>query len=334
VNTPNKRSSSQRIGVFAAFSIGFDRIAARPVLILPPIFLDLFLWLGLRLRITEIVADSLSVFSQQLALEPSLEQQLGVFEEMVTQIGNAYNLLSALSSLPIGIPSYMAGRMPLASPLTESPSVEVTQPTQALLVWIGLTLGGIILGTLYHVWIAKQVAPSLSWERAPLAVLRMLAFSILIYLALTLVLMFVLFLSSLATLILPLFGAIVLFLGFTFIFWTGFYLVFAPLGIVRYSLGVFRSMAESLRVIRWNFLSTVGFLLIILGISWIGNVIWNLPDEYSWFTILAVVGHGFVAAVLLTSTYAFYQDRRSWTISDSEGGVLEQAPLSGTGDEG
>jgi hypothetical protein len=161
----------------------------------------------------------------------------------------------------------------------------------------------------------------------------MVVFSVLIFLVLSIVSLVILFISSLATLILPLFGAIVLFLGFTFIFWTGFYLIFTPLGITRYSLGVFRSMMESLKVVRWNFLSTVGFLLIVLGISWIGNIVWGLPEETSWFTVLAVIGHGFVVAVLLASTYVFYQDRRSWTISHSAEVVFDPASPSEIEDE-
>ena len=318
VNTPSDGSASQRIGVFAAIFLGFERIAAKPALILPPILLDLFLWLGMRVRIKAMIEEALSIFSRQLVVEPSFEQQVDVFQELVAQIGSAYNLFSALSSIPIGIPSFMAGKMPLSGPIQPVPGIEVVNPASALSLWLGLTIAGIVLGTVYHVWIARQVAPSLAWGGSAAAAARMVAFSILIFVVLSLVTLFVLFVSSLATLFLPLFGAIVLFLGFTLIFWTGVYLVFTPLGIVRYGLGVFRSMAESLRIVRWNFLSTVGFFLIALGISWIGNVVWNLPHETSWFTILALIGHGFVAAVLLTATYAFYQDRRKWTISRTE----------------
>lgn len=327
VNTPSESSSSQQIGVLAAISIGFERIAARPILILPPILLDLLLWLGVRMRISSIVEDALKFFSWQTALDPTLEEQLALFEEMVTEAGNAFNLFSALSSIPIGIPSHMAGRMPLEGPFPVMALFELSEPAQALLIWLALTGMGIVLGTLYHVWIARQVAPNLAWNGFPVAALRMLAFSIVVFLVIMLVFLVVMIVSSIATLILPLLGAIALFLGFTFVFWTGVYLVFTPLGIVRYSLGVFRSMTESLKVVRWNFLSTVGFLLIVIGISWLGNLIWSLPDDNSWFSLLAIIGHGFVTAVLLTASYAFYQGRRDWTVTvrDSFGFVPEQS---------
>jgi len=48
VETPAQKALNSPIGILASLAAGFDRIAARPALILPPLLLDLFLWLGPR----------------------------------------------------------------------------------------------------------------------------------------------------------------------------------------------------------------------------------------------------------------------------------------------
>jgi hypothetical protein len=75
---------------------------------------------------------------------------------------------------------------------------------------------------------------------------------------------------------------------------------------------------ESALTVRWNLLSTVGFLGLVFGITWLTNQVWFLPEEASWFSLLALGGHAFVSAVLLASSYAYYQGRRDWVASQRE----------------
>ncbi|MGA9532977.1 MAG: hypothetical protein WBR18_09700, partial [Anaerolineales bacterium] len=85
-----------------------------------------------------------------------------------------------------------------------------------------------------------------------------------------------------------------------------------------YRFGVIRAMLESVFVVRWNFLSTVGFLSAAALISWLTNQIWTLPTSSSWFEILSMVGHAFVSGTLLTSSYAYYQGRREHLVKTRE----------------
>ena len=118
----------------------------------------------------------------------------------------------------------------------------------------------------------------------------------------------------LAWLALPMLGMILLLVAFGSVFWLGFYLTFAPHGIVRYGMGTIRSILESVQVVRWNFFGTLRFLLLAFTISWVGGLIWNLPEESSWFSLLGVLGHAFVSATLLLASYVFYQNRHDWLL--------------------
>lgn len=304
--------STEPIGVFKAISQGFDRVAARPLLIVPPLLLDLLLWLGPHIRISSLLeelADSLRQLEGVLV--GGAELVPGGLELMVER----FNLVSALSTIPVGVPSVMAGRMPLTSPLGAGPDFEVVDPVQVVLIWLLLTVAGLAIGAYYQLWIAAAVAPEAQLARGWVAGLRLIGFGVMLFIGGLLAGGSVLLAIAVATLILPLLGTGVFFLGFALLFWMAVYLVFTPHGIIRYDLGVFRAAIESFAVVRWNLLGTVGFLIVALSAYWLTNLIWGLPGEGTWFALLAVIGHAFVSTMLLAGSYSFYQGRREWLIA-------------------
>ncbi len=138
--------------------------------------------------------------------------------------------------------------------------------------------------------------------------------AVLLYLGAATLVIVALVVASLASLLLPIIGMALLFVGFSILVWLAIYLAFTPHAIIRYRLGVLRAMVDSALVVRWNTLSTVGFLLLAFGISWLTNQVWLLPQDDSWLAVLALLGHAFVSGMLLTGSYAFYQSRREWLL--------------------
>ncbi len=304
--------STEPIGVFKAISQGFDRVAARPLLIVPPLLLDLLLWLGPQIRITSLLeelADSLRQLEGMLVGQAELVP--GTFQAMVER----FNLVSALSTIPVGVPSVMAGRMPLTNPLGGGTSFEFVEPGQVVLVWLLLSAAGLAIGAYYQLWIAAAVAPESRLARGWVAGLRMIGFGALLFVGGLIAGSAVAAAVTVAWFILPLLGTGVFFLGFALLFWMAVYLVFTPHGIIRYDMGVFRAVIESFTLVRWNLLATVGFLIVAFGTYWLTNLIWGLPAEGTWFALLAVVGHAFVSTTLLAASYSFYQGRREWLLA-------------------
>jgi len=142
--------------------------------------------------------------------------------------------------------------------------------------------------------------------------LRMVLAAVLGYFGLILGTVAILILGWAAAWILPLLGVGVSFIAFSLFFWLVVYLVFTPHGIVRYRMGVFSAMTESMLLVRWNFLPTVGFLTLAVLISWLTGLAWSLPRSASWISSLSILGHAFVSTMLLVSSYVFYQGRREW----------------------
>ena len=237
-------------------------------------------------------------------------EQASLIRQVIESAGERFNLLSALSTIPIGIPSLMAGRMPLENPLGLISRIDVDDAGRVLLIWIGLSGIGLVIGAYYQYWIAVAIAPDAELGPGWMAALRMVGFGFLIFVGGLVAGITVLIAITLATLILPLLGTGVFFLGFALLFWVAVYLIFTPHGIIRYNQGVFRSMFESFLLVRWNLLPTVGYLAMAFGAYWILNLVWNLPSPASWFSFLALAGHAFVATTLLAGSYAYYQGRR------------------------
>lgn len=297
---------------------GFDRVASRPALLVPPLLLDLFLWLGPKVTITPLMEQITSQLSVPMAAEEALQEQMEIMREALTVLGEEFNLLTSLSSLPTGVPSLMAEIMPQNTPLESVQAFQLGQPGMVLMAWLALTVVGLGLGAFYHRWVARAAAPQASIPSGIWAWSRLVLLALVVYGGLLVGGALALVLATVATFILPLLGIGVSFVAFSLLFWLVVYLVFTPHGIIRYRFGVMRSMIESILIVRWNFLPTVGFLAAALLISWATNAVWTLPDSGSWYGLLAIVGHAFISGMLLVSSYTFYQSRREWLVTARE----------------
>ncbi len=334
VTSPAAGRPSKPIGVLASLWVGFDRVASRPLLIVPPILLDLLLWLGPRVRITALTDElSASLVPAEGATE-AMSQQLTLMQEMIASMGESFNLLSVLSSLPVGIPSLMAGRMPIGAPLRLGAPLQVFDPVAVILILLGVTVAGLVMGALYQLWLASTLAPEAPLSSAGNAAWRVILFATLLLVGLVIVGGPFTLATVLAISLLPLLGVGVMFVGFTLFFWSAVYLAFTPHGIVRYGFGVIRAMLESFTLVRWNTLGTVGYLGLAIGIYWLSNIVWALPDESTWFALLAILGHAFVSAMLLMGSYAFYQGRWEWLAAYKKALALGSAHRGDAGESG
>jgi hypothetical protein len=229
---------------------------------------------------------------------------------MLETLGAQFNLFSALSTFPVGVPSLMAATMPSTSPIGDPQVIPLNDPATILLTWVGLTIVGLGMAGFYHVGLSQAARPAGTYGSRLSLWLRILAMAGVVYLGLAVIGFVSLVAASLVTLVTPFLGTGVAFLGFSLVFWLAVYLVFTPHGLVRHRLGVARAMRESVRLVRRNFFTTVAFLTVVLLLSWLTELVWQLPSAESWFSALAALGHAFVSAMLLVASYIFYVGRR------------------------
>jgi hypothetical protein len=312
VDRSPSRPVSPPIGVFAALAQGFDRIAARPYLILPPLALDSALWLGPHLGVGVLFRRAALEVAALAAADPGWADRAGLLHEALVATGSRFNLLSALSSFPLGLPSLMAGTMPPGSPLGPSPVQELTRGGTIVGLWLALTIVGLGLGTAFHRSIARPLPESSTGSSGLRLWAKMLALAAMVYLGLIAAGIGTLALATVASLLLPLLGVGVLFIGLSLAFWGVIYLAFTPHGMVRYQLGLFQAMRESIHLVRWNLLGTTALVAVLLAVDRLAGLVWLLPDPATWFAGLALLGHAFVSSMLVAATYVFYTGRREW----------------------
>lgn len=272
--------------------------------------LDLFLWLGPRLSMAGFIRRLAATLTAPAVTRPELADQAALAREALVGLGERFNLFSALSTFPVGIPSLMAAVMPEGSPLGPPGVVPLTGPAEIGMIWFGLTVAGLLAAAAYHMAVARVASPGAESGAGWAVAVRLLAMAGLAYAVLFVVASGSVLAAMVANLITPFLATGVFYLGFTILFWLGVYLVFTPHGLVRYRLGLLRAARESVRIVRRDFFPVVGFLAVIVLLSWISGLVWELPPADSWFSALAILGHAFVSGMLLAATYVFYIGRR------------------------
>lgn len=297
---------------------GFDAITNNLLLILFPIALDLFLWIGPRLRLTDLIKSlSSQIFSVYSAQEPSIRELVQPVQETWILIAEQFNLLAALRTYPVGITSLMVSQMPDSSPFGLLGKWELNTLGAAFLAFVIISIIGIVFGTLYFSVVGQAaVSGEVSWrsafDRWPWASLQMLylalvflAFILLISIPASFILSFVL-LSGITI------GQCILVVFAGFIFWMVLPMVFAPHGIVLNQNGFIKSLKVSTNLIRKTLPTTVLFILVIFLLSKGLDILWLVPEDTSWLMLVSILGHAFITTGLIASSFVYYRDALLW----------------------
>ena len=123
-------------------------VASHVHLILLPILLDLFLWLGPKLRIDQLLAPLWQVVSENMLkiASPDMLDTIKSVTILYTQMLEQVNLLSAIRTIPVGLPSLIARIGVLASPLQTPWEFQLSSYRIGIAIIGALILSGFFLG--------------------------------------------------------------------------------------------------------------------------------------------------------------------------------------------
>jgi hypothetical protein len=293
-------------GVIATLTAGLELTAGNLWLIILPVFVDIFYWLGPRLSVRELVERS----AVGLRADPALAEMATQIE----QLAERFNVFTTLSVPLIGVPALMGGPVPEDTPL----AVRVLE-VDSLLLWLalfsGFTILGLFMASLYLGLIGLALW-GLSGDERPnfWRFVRSLVISGLRLFGLGIVFVIVLVIVSLpllpvATLLGLLAGSLflgVMMLGFVLV---ATHLFLAVPGIVLNGRPLLPAVIESIRLVHRNMLPTVNLLLLVVLITSGMNLLWHMADDGSWLTAVSIAGHGFVSTALAAAIFIFYRDR-------------------------
>ncbi|MCJ7534112.1 MAG: hypothetical protein MUO57_01095 [Anaerolineales bacterium] len=305
--------------LIGAIRSGFDAITNHIWLILFPIILDLFLWIGPRIKLTSLINNtSEELFRVSASQDPSLVELLGPMQEIWAEFAEQFNMLVLLRSYPVGITSLVVAKSAATSPVADLVgSWEIGSLWGVLLAFVVISLIGIAGGTLFFLVVAQAaVIGDISWKQAfsewLWSSLQMFFLAILwtvIFLVITIPGSFLLSLVILSGVS---YGQCALLVFAGAVFWLILPLVFSPHGIVLNQNSFFESVKISANLARKTLPSTVLFVLAVFLLSKGLDILWSYPKPTSWFLLVGILGHALVTTGLLAASFVYYRDALRW----------------------
>lgn len=295
----NTQEVTLRQRILSPLAAGFELVTGRWWLLLLPVALDVFLWLGPRLSISPL-------WQQMLAILP----EAGVPAETLAQLSEAASAtnLFALLGLPyFGVPVLMSG---LLSP-AQTPLQTTSWPIEGNLTTFGTALlilgGGVLLAVVYHYLIVRALAPEAArLRRLPRLTARLFGLVAFITLALLIIYVPLTLFAGLVGLLSPAFSLIVLTMGIALMLWYLLFLGFSVHGIVLAGLPVLSAVRLSISLIQRQMIPALWLLLIVFGGRFLLGMVWHAVDLGNWLTLVSIVGHAFVVTGLMAGTYIFF----------------------------
>lgn len=303
--------------LMSAIIAGFNTVTNHIGLILYPIFLDIFIWFGPKLRLQKLLEPVIDKANQTLGTYTGadMKQMLESAQQAWTVLIQRINLTSSLSTFPFGIPSLLAASDGASNPLNMGNDYQISSIALALAVFLFLSIIGIILGTFYINAISRRTHQEVeTWSVSTFYHQLVNLFGLVIVLIVAAIIFFIpsLFVVSIVSLFSPAIAQIV-FLIITFILlWLLVPLFFSPHGIFYQKLNVLKSITSSIRLVRLFLPGTGLFILVAILLAQGLDILWLAPPISSWLMLIGIFGHAFIYTSLIAASFAYYHQGTEW----------------------
>jgi hypothetical protein len=300
-------------GVISSIKAGFDIIATHITAILLPLLVNLFLWLGPRLRLDalfeSVKGDAVQIWKSGGVSADDIQRVLTWYNNTIPQL----NLFWLLRTLPVGISGLLFPQAISLTPLGNPATLQVTALNllgwMFLLTLIGWVGGGLYFRSVAWITITNKDEQPISIRRAiTQTVLISILWSFLlmaigmpVFLVLALALQFSPFVANLLVLFLSL-GSM----------WVIVPLFFWPHGVFLKNQNALSSIISSFQMTRFTLPASSMFVLTVFLMTFGLNYLWSIPPQDSWMTIVGIFGQSFVATALLASSFIYYRDMNVW----------------------
>ena len=305
-------------GVIGSLRAGFDAVASHVWLIILPLALDIFLWLGPRLSVDGLLRPFVRYMFLQARrgvevseLDRFLETQTSLLD--ILQDFNLLSLISKFRMFPIGISSLLSQTMPVETPLGQQSVVQISSVPLLIFIVFILTMIGWLFGALYFHWVSgTTLGPEESGVSLLRAILQTFILSICWLVGLLIILLPLMFILTLLAFISPLLANAAIFVILLLSFWLIVPLFFVPHGIFARRQNAFYSALTSLRLARFTFPTSGMFVISVLILSQGLNYLWKVPPSDSWMTLVGIAGHAFITTAILAASFVYYRDMNVW----------------------
>ena len=313
MNTTESQAISPQPKLIETFRAGFNIAANHLYLLMFPLALDLWIWFGLHLSMRRVLSDWLAQLSM-LAAIPSerLDEFTRTAQEVLIE---RFNLMTALRSYPVGIPSLMSSRLPVQTPIGQPVGLDLLSLQAGVGWFIGLSLAGLALGTFYYQVVAQA---ALNGQPGWTAALRNWPHAFWQVFCLALVWLGIILLISVPfSCLIPVLAVggisqFALFIYLVVLAW-----LFFPLILSAHSIFVYRdkmtvSVIKSIQLTRLTMPGTTLFILVSFLVTQGLDIIWRWPVENSFLVFIGLAGHAFVTTGILAASFIYFRDADQW----------------------
>ena len=310
VDPASSQDDSQRLpGVIDTIGLGYEAVLARPVLILPPILLDLYFWLGVH-----VTSRPLAMQAGQWLREWFDGDKLA----STVEDGGTHNIteLAALWMPTLRIPTFVSTLSSDAPYRLESWRPALNLPWWGVaLAAVVLVLTGLLIGAEYLLSIAAATSKIEDQTRRPYGAgvfngaVRLAGWYATIIGLGALVLWPVIagFVGS------ELSGAgasfwLVLLLAFP-VSWAFVLFFFSAQAMFVENIGPLAALRSSVRVVRSDSWNSLGIIVVYFLLTTGFLQVWGLFVTQPLGLVVAIVGHAIIGTGIIAATMVFYRDR-------------------------
>jgi hypothetical protein len=300
-------------GIISSIKAGFDAIAAHITAILLPFLLNLFLWLGPRLRMSELYkaleGDMVKIWQAGQVSAEEIQTMLDVYNRAF----ETFNLFGLLRTLPIGIsslfaPNQSAALTPIGSPLDLQVTILNLPFWMMLLTFIGWVGGALYFRSVAWTVLAEKITSTSAFRAVVQSVLISILCS-LIVMTIAIPVLLIIFVAMQISVVLA--NLVVLFLALGSV-WVIVPLFFWAHGVFLNRQNVLTSMLSSIQLTRFTLPTSSLFVMTVFLLSYGLGYLWRIPSLDSWAMLLGIFGHSFVTTALLAASFIYYRDMNVW----------------------
>ncbi|MDQ4075177.1 MAG: hypothetical protein M3220_02900 [Chloroflexota bacterium] len=325
LNPSSLRDKQKPLGVIDTFSAGISVVMQHPWLLLLPILLDLFFWMGPPISLEPALVDTVTApFDPQgpnaAELSQGLATDLSLFYEGLQSQLRAVNLWTFLVPAVLFWPTVAAGE-PAEAAAEMASGMQVDSAGTVLLIIVGLSLLGFWLNMLWLHVVARGMRDKPLFAKlgellrnASRHALRFVGLILLLLVAFIGVLVPLSVAVALVTFLLPGVGqflaSLVTLGAMWLVLWLGIHFYFTAGAIVLDDAGIIQSLGNSVRIVRRFFWSAFGFVLLSTLLSTGFQLIWSpmsaaSPAGYA----TSIIGNAALGTAIVAAMFIFYKDR-------------------------
>ena len=320
-SVPDVRAADRPAGLIDTLQAGFNAVNRNVWLLVLPVAIDLFLWWGPQPTAGPVLERWLAQAppAQVIGLSPGFdESRRASLDQLRRGEGAArYNLLSFLAQ-PIAPP--LMG-VSVFQPRGEGPLLPLDSPASAIAVVLASTVLGLMFATLFYGLLAHGVRegraalhrfiPDFAQLTVWLVGLCLSFVGVVIFLVGPLVALYIATLSVGPQSVASMDATVLVAILVGVVLWAFVYLFFTPHALYVSRVSPLVAIQNSIRVVRYNFWSSVGLMLLMLLISTGLSLLWQqlAVSVRTAGIAMGMVGHIYISAGLAAAGMTYYKER-------------------------